>query len=77
MADTSPPLCPGRTGTDATHCWHTIWTPSPMQAGQYDGNQMKCCWCGEQRPLMTSYTPPKPHGEHAPNNPTGFAPLWR
>lgn len=72
MAETAAivcPLAPDLSG--GVHCWHTVWTPSHLQQGQFDGHEMRCCWCGDNQPLTFSYTPPKAHGKHAPDNPTG------
>lgn len=66
MAEVTHAICTKNPVPVGPHCWHILWRPSPYQAGQQDSQGRRCCWCGEEGPLMTSYAPPLPHGPHAP-----------
>ena len=72
MAEPTFPKCPDR--PDGPHCWHTIFVASSYQPGQFNSDGMRCCWCGERRPLTIGYQPPIPHGPHKPADPTGGLP---
>lgn len=70
----SASLCRGRSGTDASHCWHQTGIGSGSIGVERDGTQVSeghgtlvCCYCGERKPYtFTHWTPPVAHGPHDP-----------